>query len=1138
MKYAKIPVFERGFALVVTLALMMLLALVAVGLLSLATITTRSSQATAMSVARANARMALILAIGDLQKFTGPDQRITADGSRDSDATKKYWIGSWKTATPQGNTVVPVIQWNADSSLTDARNSGVTNDSLFQGWLVSGWPNPPADRVQLVGNGTVADTTQSVSVPLVSLSNKKGRTGGYGYWVGDNSTKASFGIPDYLTGSQPTTPGDNGFVRLQTPQNTGLELVDGFETYNQIPADNLAKVTDYKQSLLAGSIGADNFKTKYHAVAGNSYTVLSDSLRSGLKRDLSIYFENGSAVSRGTLLPSINDNTPLLPAAKRSAHGPKLGVLRQWAKLSESRSTDGSLSPRASTSVVSLGYSSGGALPFAKLPDMSKPNAPVGPVMASVQYYTRFSYYRGYLIVNLYPRIVLWNPYNAKLSAAAYSMDVNFALSDDGKINYPAPDPNDPTKTITKTSGNYDYSPRGNKNLRMRLNFEATPFEPGEALVFTPALTASAIGGNSVPLALRNGAGDNLMSAKSNPANFNNFYYSLASISGLGITTANLPLPFNHNDGNYYWIDWMDWWEANPVNGMKASLHLGYASNYTNLMNLPVLQMVDMDNWKRSYGGRFNPGRWRVGGNEPIYDYETTASLNPWNRSAYGFRMKWPVESNAANVSSTPAQRFWEAGVQSDFNLRAPFCFRSPYDNVCDNGESHHWYMWGPYTNEASPGPEYNSAALKTFKSTTGYYRASPFFDASNASVNHVYPKYDLPLADERITSVGRFQHAALTPFVWHAAYAIGSSWVPSNVKDRSRSADNSTTVTGQWSSEVRFLPAWYRQNSPVDEIQVYDLAYEANHELWDAYYLSGSVVSERSSFVSQPLTNRLPNSRIVPRNDARIDTTRLNDYYQSASQVMLAGGFNVNSTDENAWKAVLGSMRDLTLPVQRGSSGGIDGTPFSRFFNPVTGPTAPPASKPMYAAESWSGYRKLTDAELTQLTAQVVAQVKTRGPFLSVSDFVNRRLYSTTNSLAEQGLMGALQQAIENTTLNQPLKSGDSTMRFTGWEKNSYELGNNAAAWSEKTHLRSSKGPGMATYLNQGDILQSIGGTLTARGDTFTVRTYGDARDSVNNIIATDGARRSSSARPIISIPPMPPRLPPIPVPVPRTPI
>ena len=77
-----------------------------------------SSQGDALAEAKANARMALMIAIGELQKTAGPDQRVTAEGDIDSNpgSGKAHWVGVW----------------NSEDSNGDGKPNGD-----FEGWLVS-----------------------------------------------------------------------------------------------------------------------------------------------------------------------------------------------------------------------------------------------------------------------------------------------------------------------------------------------------------------------------------------------------------------------------------------------------------------------------------------------------------------------------------------------------------------------------------------------------------------------------------------------------------------------------------------------------------------------------------------------------------------------------------------------------------------------------------------------------------------------------------------------------------------------------------------------------------------------------------------------------------------------------------------
>ena len=173
----------RGFALVVTLSLMILLTVVAVGLLGLSAVSMRAvAQAKAESEARANARLALMIAIGELQKQMGPDQRISANGAiTDPDVLKiknPHWTGvwdSWKAGPDKsGNDAT-----SEHSTIANASNSGMaptyqTNRTdHFRAWLLSLEPGEAAKidnarTLALNGVKMPAGNANSAAVHLVA----------------------------------------------------------------------------------------------------------------------------------------------------------------------------------------------------------------------------------------------------------------------------------------------------------------------------------------------------------------------------------------------------------------------------------------------------------------------------------------------------------------------------------------------------------------------------------------------------------------------------------------------------------------------------------------------------------------------------------------------------------------------------------------------------------------------------------------------------------------------------------------------------------------------------------------------------------------------------------------------------------
>jgi hypothetical protein len=206
---------------------------------------------------------------------------------------------------------------------------------------------------------------------------------------------------------------------------------------------------------------------------------------------------------------------------------------------------------------------------------------------------------------------------------------------------------------------------------------------------------------------------------------------------------------------------------------------------------------------------------------------------------------------------------------------------------------------------------------------------------------------------------------------------------------------------------------------------------------------------------------------------------TDLQDMDKAAANLMLEGGFNVNSTSVPAWRALLASLR---LPNQPGD------IPVPRFIQTLS--TAPTTE------DVEEGKRVLTDAQVNALAAAIVEQVKLRGPFLSVADFLNRRLEN--NAL---GRKGALQAALDASGINDAARSTLGSQPFAlpnpfpdqgNWfsfnTTRQANIQSHATADSYDTSLGA---PGMIT---QADLLQYLAPVLVARSDTFRVRAYGEA--------------------------------------------
>ena len=303
---------------------------------------------------------------------------------------------------------------------------------------------------------------------------------------------------------------------------------------------------------------------------------------------------------------------------------------------------------------------------------------------------------------------------------------------------------------------------------------------------------------------------------------------------------------------------------------------------------------------------------------------------------------------------------------------------------------------------------------------------------------------------------------------------------------------------------------------------EFYDHALLINDALWDRWFCSSiarmphSAEGTRSAdktlraFIENgedlPVSRYKKNMQGLKSEQVLKKLLATDGWMHIARYLWIEGGFNINSISEEAWAATLQGLakRDLltnaggTLrKIDKKSSGDVL---FSRFmvstaqqpidsygYDPVQGSSTIRPGLNMTTA--WGEVRSLTSEDIHKLAREIVKKVRERGPFLNMSDFINRRLDGGTN----HALTGALQAAIDATDINQAFNADAYKVKVQ--KTGSLYKFLNAAEGSMYTAA-----PG---YLIQSDVLASLGNILTVRDDTFIVRAYGCVRNAHRAVLA-----------------------------------
>ena len=1217
-----------------TVSMMVLMTLVAIAMLSLSTIEQRSSGGGANEadrMARANARMALMMALGELQKAAGPDQRVSAtasilgsssnphaNGTNTVDG-RKHWAGVWDTSN---------------------YNPAIADSKTFVRWLVSGHgattPDvdledmdeaddaPGADDVVIFEG---ADAASTVKVPKVEVATGNTNTSYYAYWVEDEGVKADLA---WSEGSF-TDAGRKQAARLSASPGVDHGVFGGpfASTQVQYPIDQGDGSNDYLDDMEKAMSTADMplvmsstvnhsdwLKDNRHNMAMNVRGVVADVKEGGLRRDLSLAFEmdgiaesesadlfnqqagefvgNGDQLSSpynmpGVYLnlpnnppvplkarhlfrdygPQVEENDPadedddvILPSAGNAfsnhitqpldiVRGPSWWLLRDYANLykrmkTPSSGTGHALSARAY--FPNRTYDSSGNVTIEDLVDLhSVQGSKIGvnheigstyrplrasyaPVLLAVNGIFSLKYEAGELKLVVDPFYIIWNPYNTQITTEKFAVTWQYGFMGGVKFQHTFPDGTQvihgrdsgrPSGGSQEGFVHYAQNKTGNSNNSVSYLISDLIMAPGEVMIFSPPDAA-------VRSSNANELNDELLPGMNYTTTSGIVFDEFPDAGGVNWAPITVPSGEieSHTLGVHFSLIATAAW--NRYNHLETSLPdpdpiFPLAKDLTT----EAYFGANLSGWEFSTnaaGTRRNPNLIKGVPNFPLsYLFsELSDTKKPFamiSMLTQSSDLNFPRTDGYLNpkmevfsqLNVTPILRTrMEKGTQQPFNLYMKAQVADGYNNLINN--------IGVDIDAFGDG-------------SNGFYGKN----YALAEGDKQFPLLDIPRAP--MHSLVQFSGANISTRLFEPTNAIGNSWKPPYIPQDSIYLNSRITYN--------------------------DVSWQVNDALFDRYYLSGiapefaigaggysatgSLSSALSNFYSTDASSAQANPVLEPHvpsgktsedivTELTPTSTNHDGYQKVGAYSMIKGAFNVNSTSVKAWRAFLQGNKALALESVQGTTQTGTGTPFplssttSAEINPKD-----PLNGPQ-DEEKWEEFSRLSDSQIDLLAEKIVDQVKARGPFMSISDFVNRRIAKDTVLNAEdtdpRAYQGAIQAAIEQAGINGIYDTDTNT--FTGIRgttsdvipnykdfSDSWKIKLNGAQWyvsddfpyadndSNPDNINNYIGnrncaTGIPLEINQANILLPLAPKLSARSDTFRIRAYGEVRDADDKIIAS----------------------------------
>ncbi len=1087
----------RGFALLITITLVAFLVLILVALASLTRVETQvAANSQSLDQARQNALMALNIAIGQLQRHTGPDQRVTAtadlrrpvlgsatdpvsgvslsagaaSAALDSinnywnDARNRRWVGAWRDPDPDRTLMVnpdtpasteprpELLSWLVSGN--EQHGDDFLPETQVDNFTVSGVTSASAATANfgttaqpyrlLVGNGTTrivtgTDLNRAVVAPLVAITSDhvpghsgQKTVGSYAWWVGDEGVKARADIVDSLAGNSDPVAQR---VRLQSAQRNAVEAMTGLATL--YPANNAS---------LANIITSPQIAQLENDPA----------LRGDLQNELAERYHDLTVHSRGVLSDTRHG-------------GLKADLSWMLGQASDTDFRDDLREIYGSTTLVATDN----ILTSTVTPYVSAPGT---------NSFTAANFALGLSRTPTWSQLRSY--FNMGNDALAASMPgVMNAGAAQSRIQLRDRQGLGPIVTQIKLFFGLQVDDADTIKLRLRpLVVLANPYDitlTGDYWVrFERPFPEVRVGTPTDPVAKPSGF------VTSGSASFN---------SRLNLVIRGSSIP--PGEARVYCLD-QDYHDT----GSGALLEMNLAEGFDPgpVVTIPTTAKLGTHTHAALFAVNNFPSAFLYGANpagtttDKLLQYfygrglSGSANINLYLVYATGIGETrdggggWAVmtdsrstntqQSNFLQYNPRALSLFWSGNSGSDPHpMENTFSF--PRDGAPGNDS---WFgkdlifdtsgdrvRWGPVNMETNRTVAYDPPPAG-LSDETGY----------------VNVLYTLPRAESPVVSIPQLQHFSPSGFVnngritstgdhyalhansFQVNYPTGNSYPNPRVpRDRAYLAKTNGTSGN-------------RDNIGI----AYDASWLNNEVLADRYYFSSYPASGNVDLADNLINANLRPFR-SPADVAWDDETRFRGSpRQAAVNLMAEGAFNVNSTSVEAWKALLASLRGI--PVKGSATGG---TPSPRGLYPEGEYSG---SRNGNSKDAWAGFHNLSDAEIDELASAIVLEVHKRGPFLSFADFLNRRLVATADDPLDTGLSGAVQAAIDSF-LNQNTDV-DSVMRIQSRSDN----------FAEAAYQTRNMTAGSAGYLLQADLLSPLAPGLASRSDTFVIRTYGDVQN------------------------------------------